>query len=170
MSLYLLPFFSLSCSISPAEALPPRAQSPMNQEMAPMWPSGGGCTGLLCILYCRHTTGILQPYCRLGVGKPPFFKSSQAQVKSQDQTNFKSSLKSSCRVNNLVKSSLKSSRKVKIILSQASSQVAGSNFLLSQASSQVAGSKIWSSQASSQVAGSKIFSSQATSHRANFLV
>ena len=64
----------------------------------------------------------------VGVGKPPFFKTSQAQVKlqsqkfgqvkplikSQDQNNFKSSLKSCLRVKNLLKSSLKSSRRVKI--------------------------------------------------------
>ena len=64
-------------------------------------------------------------------GKPPFFKSSQAQVKSlspkfgqvksQGQNISKSSLKSSRRVKNLVKSS----RKVNIFSSLASSQVAG---------------------------------------------
>ena len=101
-----------------------------------------------------------QSLCGLGVGKPPFFKSSQAQVKSQSQkfgqvkpqvksrgqyifkSSLKSSLKSSRRVKNLVKSSLKSSCRIKNISSQASSQVTGS--------------KIWSSQASSHVAGQNL--------------
>ena len=61
----------------------------------------------------------------LGVGKLPFFKSSQAQVKSQSKQfgQVKPQVKSPGQ--NIDKSSLKSSRKVKIW----SSQVARSTFL-----------------------------------------